>query len=90
VLTPVVPLPPVSSVCLPWRPAKCIDQRCEAPIGRHADCRNRPGAPQLTVQAHGSHARRWRCARGPGAAVGEPRSRACSRSLMRLLRLPPG
>ena len=34
-------------------------QRCEAPIGRYADCRDRSGAPQPTVQARGSH-RRWR------------------------------
>jgi len=37
-------------------------------ITRHADCRNRPGAPQLTVQARGSHA-------GDGARGPRGRSR---------------
>jgi hypothetical protein len=37
------------AVSLRRRPAECRDQRCEASVGRHADCRNRPGAPELAL-----------------------------------------
>ena len=66
--TPVLPLPPASSICADGRPSAEISA-ARHPVGRHADCRNRPEAPQLTVRARGSHAGDG--ARGPGAAAGE-------------------
>jgi hypothetical protein len=71
------------------RPAKCRDQRCQAPIGRHADCRNRPRARQLTVRARGSHARGWRLRPRPSGSTRRARlTRAGARPLARAHEIP--
>jgi hypothetical protein len=72
--TPVLP-PSLTHPCRQPASAagQCRDQHCEAPVAWHTDCRKRPGAPQLTLLARGTHAGASACARGPGAAAGRAR-----------------